>query len=412
MKILILLKSILFFIILISFVESQERDHICTVPDFEKTPEGIFSSAVISQKWDPGDTLTVKFLPDPDSGNPPDPEIVSKVKKYAKLWEEHGNIKFNFVSSGDAHIRITFTYNGMSYSKGIGKMILRVDQSQHNMNFGWFDAYTSEEEIKRVTLHEFGHALGLHHEHQNPGGRIEWDKDAIYAWGQGQNPPWSKAAVDHNIINKLDKDLVNHTKFDPDSIMIYPFPKSWTKNGFSAKENRDLSEMDKIFFGKTYPFPSSKNPENEMLKLEQKMALLENLIEKLSRQQQNQFFYEKHHIELNTHNQSSLSNNAIGVTTAPNGERIAERDFDIKTFDGNKIPEDYEIMACWYEPYETLHLGAHTSSLSSLLSYWSQIYVTVNNDKTKVKFAAVVKTEAPITNELLKLRIHFIFRKK
>ena len=36
------------------------------------------------------------------------------------------------------------------------------------MNYGWIDADSPEEELRSVVLHEFGHALGLIHEHQNP----------------------------------------------------------------------------------------------------------------------------------------------------------------------------------------------------------------------------------------------------
>jgi hypothetical protein len=40
------------------------------------------------------------------------------------------------------------------------------------MNLGFFD--------KATVLHEFGHAIGLIHEHQSPfKGGFEWDKDEV-----------------------------------------------------------------------------------------------------------------------------------------------------------------------------------------------------------------------------------------
>jgi len=44
------------------------------------------------------------------------------------------------------------------------------------MNYGWLRDDTQDEEYSRVVLHEFGHALGCIHEHQQPKfGRV-WDK--------------------------------------------------------------------------------------------------------------------------------------------------------------------------------------------------------------------------------------------
>ena len=39
---------------------------------------------------------------------------------------------------------------------------------------------TSEEEFARSILHEFGHALGMLHEHQSPANGIPWDETKLY----------------------------------------------------------------------------------------------------------------------------------------------------------------------------------------------------------------------------------------
>jgi len=36
------------------------------------------------------------------------------------------------------------------------------------MNYGWLKDDTDDVEYRRVVIHEFGHALGAIHEHQNP----------------------------------------------------------------------------------------------------------------------------------------------------------------------------------------------------------------------------------------------------
>jgi hypothetical protein len=41
-----------------------------------------------------------------------------------------------------------------------------IDQNIPTTNFGWFNSSTDLREIRRTTLHEFGHVLGCIHEHQ------------------------------------------------------------------------------------------------------------------------------------------------------------------------------------------------------------------------------------------------------
>ncbi len=50
-----------------------------------------------------------------------------------------------------------------------GKEALRAGKSEPTMNLGWVtnEASTSDKE-RGTILHEFGHALGLLHEHQSP----------------------------------------------------------------------------------------------------------------------------------------------------------------------------------------------------------------------------------------------------
>ena len=48
---------------------------------------------------------------------------------------------------------------------------LTIPKDQPTVNFGWLRHDSPYEEIRRVVLHEFGHVLGLVHEHQIPGAR-------------------------------------------------------------------------------------------------------------------------------------------------------------------------------------------------------------------------------------------------
>jgi hypothetical protein len=56
-------------------------------------------------------------------------------------------------------------------------------------------------------------------------------------------------------MRKYGIDQVNGTRFDPDSVMLYFFPASWTLNNVGTKENEELSVLDKEFIccAKMYP---------------------------------------------------------------------------------------------------------------------------------------------------------------
>ena len=121
------------------------------------------------------------------------------------------------------------------------------------MNFGWIDANSSDTELRSVVLHEFGHALGLIHEHQNPKGGIKWNRDAVIADLSGPPNNWDLATIENNMFKKYSPGEVSGTDVDAKSIMMYPIPASWTLDGFSAGFNSGLSEKDKTFIRFAYP---------------------------------------------------------------------------------------------------------------------------------------------------------------
>ena len=120
------------------------------------------------------------------------------------------------------------------------------------MNFGWLPAGTSDIELRRVVLHEFGHALGLIHEHQNPQGGIKWNEPAVIADLSGPPNKWDKATIRSNVLNHYPAQDVTAAPVDKRSIMMYPIPKAWTLDGFSAGMNGDLSQADIDFIKANY----------------------------------------------------------------------------------------------------------------------------------------------------------------
>jgi len=125
--------------------------------------------------------------------------------------------------------------------------------SQPTMNFGWLRSNTPNDEVRRVVLHEFGHALGLVHEHQNPAVAIPWNKAAVYQYYQGPPNQWSQEQVDLNIFEVYGKGLTKYTRFDRNSIMLYPIPAELTTGGYQVGWNNELSYWDKLFIRKCYP---------------------------------------------------------------------------------------------------------------------------------------------------------------
>ncbi len=115
------------------------------------------------------------------------------------------------------------------------------------MNLGFQDGGTS--------AHEFGHAIGLGHEHQNPAGGIQWNEAAVIRDLSGPPNNWTEAQIRHNVLDKYSVNQIKGTNFDGDSIMLYFFPARWTLNGVATTANEVPSTLDKAFIASAEAYP-------------------------------------------------------------------------------------------------------------------------------------------------------------
>jgi hypothetical protein len=198
----------------------------------------------IERMWKTGRELRIRLL----DGTP---NIQDRIRACANEWPMYANIKFTWVDSGDAEIRISVGDGGGSWSY-LGTDNASIPQHQKTMNFGWLNDDSSDQEVSRVVLHEFGHALGCHHEHQSPAAGIPWNEQAVLDYYKLANG-WDEATTRASLLEKYPASETQFSAFDKSSIMIYSFPAELTLDGSSVEWNTSLSQTDKGFMSRTYP---------------------------------------------------------------------------------------------------------------------------------------------------------------
>lgn len=201
--------------------------------------------------WKTGRILRIRFIDG-------ETHMHEKVVTYAPIWTNYANLHFHFDDSdSDAEIRISFDPQAGNWSY-IGTDALTIPPDKATMNLGDLAHQHPEGRYRQVVLHEFGHAIGLVHEHQSPNSPIQWNIDAVQKDMRALG--WNDVEIEVNILSKYNRDhtqywqfLPDSTTFDADSIMMYSIPPHWTDSIVSHFDNQSLSSTDMAFVSSIYP---------------------------------------------------------------------------------------------------------------------------------------------------------------
>jgi hypothetical protein len=241
------------------------------------------------QRWAPGQAVRVAFLGGTATLHKDIADATTQITQSCNLKLDFGldpqTGTYRTWSETDtthaAEIRVSFDQGGYfslvgtdSIDTGAGAPGGPVGgrPGQRSLNLGGFPMQRPQN-WRGVVRHEFLHALGFHHEHQNMRGPCEadfrWDDDqgyepttdsdsryvtdsvgrrpGIYSYLAGYPNFWTKPKIDFNLRTTDDPSAVAST-FDRASVMLYRFPAIFHKNAASTctptGDGLELSEGD------------------------------------------------------------------------------------------------------------------------------------------------------------------------
>lgn len=236
--------------------DAAPADWICKtrVPTGAAGPDDVQSMGLADAKrlWKAGQVLRIGFLQGSE-------KLRQRVLDTAKRWtieadKTTANLRFERATdAAQADIRISFDPDGGSWSM-VGTDARSIVHGEPTMNLGWATETTPEKAFASVVLHEFGHAIGLLHEHNHPDLELRWKKDVVYADLGAPPNAWTRKEVDDNVFTRYPKNRVVMSK-KPDlvSIMIYTIPARWLDKQQAIQPSDQLSDEDKLFISDLYP---------------------------------------------------------------------------------------------------------------------------------------------------------------
>jgi hypothetical protein len=191
--------------------------------------------------WGNGRLLTITFMEQmPD-------DLKNRIERLIRQWEPSTNLTFDFDDSVVGDIRIS-TLGDLNDSY-LGTDALLVAADEPTLRLG---VSPESPAFDSVVLHEFGHALGLEHEHQHPKANIPWDIPKVYEYFK-QHHQWNKEQVDANLLTPLNTSSLLLGPYDKESIMHYLIPNELTLGDWEVGVNTTISKLDRRNVRKAYP---------------------------------------------------------------------------------------------------------------------------------------------------------------
>lgn len=223
--------------------EQKNNPEVTIIPELSSSSAngGAFSKRNIFRPEESSD-VTYSFLEEPTV------EMRRTVELATEEWAKHGNIGFRYVDDpAEAIIRIM--PDQMRSSSYIGRTALRVGRDTPTMRLR--NSHSNDEQRLTDFLHQFGHAIGMVHEHQSPNADIPWDEGRVteyYRTAFG----WDAVQTRHNILARSNV-YPCMRDFDPQSIMMYSLPAELLSDEIGFERSSSLSEGDISCVREMYP---------------------------------------------------------------------------------------------------------------------------------------------------------------
>ena len=189
-----------------------------------------------------------------------DEHSFAAVKIGASKWLPYINLQFEFIELDEQTMLAATEFLGdirVDFQPGLGSSgssLIGTDSRTGSPDLPSMVLGTnfSSPYYEAMVVHEFGHALGLGHEHQHPDAGIPWDRAKTYSH-MANTTRFSKAEVDANVFPLERSASRVYTPYDRHSIMHYQVLDELTLGDWHQPVNLHISQGDIAAVRAIYP---------------------------------------------------------------------------------------------------------------------------------------------------------------